>query len=318
MQEGFRFFPEQASTYAERVDGLYWFLVGMSAIIAGAVALLIVVFAVRYRRRPGHRAVQPEESMKLELVWTTVLTILVLVIFAWSSDVFLDQSIPPQGAQDIFVVGRQWMWKIQHPNGRREINELHIPAGRAMKLTLISQDVIHSFYIPAFRVKQDVLPGYYKTMWFEPTKPGTYHLFCAEYCGTNHSGMIGRVVVMEELEYQLWLAGSTEPSPQAEARQIFEQYDCAACHEAGGRERGPVLGGLYGQTVPLAGGESAVVDESYIRESILDPAAKVHAGYAPVMPSFRGQLTEEQILAVISYLKTLTPPGSDPQRGGLR
>ena len=207
------------------------------------------------------------------------------------------------------------MWKVQHPNGRREINELHVPVGRAVKLTLASQDVVHSFYIPAFRVKQDAIPGQYRTMWFEASKPGEYHLFCAEYCGTNHSHMIGRIVVMEDIDYQKWLGGYTEQTPVEEGRDLFVQFDCVSCHGTGSRQRCPPLGNLYGKQEQLENGQTVLADEGYIRESILDPKAKIVRGYQPVMPNFQGQLTEEQILALIAYIKSLAPaPSEQPEK----
>lgn len=307
MQNGFRLFPEQASTFAERVDLLYGFLIAVSGFFTALIVVLVVGFAIKYRRRPGREAEQPETALGLELLWTAVPGILVLVMFVWGAALFLGQTVPPKGAQDIYVVGRQWMWKVQHTNGRREINELHVPVGRAVKLTLASQDVIHSFYIPAFRVKQDAVPGQYRTMWFEATKPGEYHLFCAEYCGTNHSRMIGRIVVMEDVEYQQWLGGYTQPTPAEEGRELFVQFDCVSCHESGVRQRGPTLGNLYGKQEQLENGQTVLVNEAYIRESILDPKAKIARGFQPVMPSFRGELTEEQILALIAYIKSLSP-----------
>jgi cytochrome c oxidase subunit 2 len=307
MEQGFRLFPIAASTFADKVDRLYWFLVGVSGFFSTLIVVLLIAFAVIYRRRPGRAPGSPRQPLGLELTWTVIPLILVTVIFLWSTDLFLDQSIPPQGAEEIYVVGKQWMWKAQHSNGRREINELHVPIGRAVKLTLASQDVIHSFFIPAFRVKQDAVPGTYRTMWFEPTKAGEYHLYCAEFCGTDHSKMIGRVVVMEDNEYQTWLGGYTEETPVQAGEKLFTQFDCANCHESGRRQRCPTLGGLYGTQVPLESGGTALFDEAYIRESILDPKAKVAAGFPPNMPTFRGQVSEEQMLALIAYIKSLTP-----------
>jgi len=314
MEEGFRLIPEQASAFAARYDILYWFLTGVCGFFALLIVVLIVVFAVRYRRRPDREAEQSSESLGLELFWSVVPTILVMVMFVWGADLYLDETIPPKGAEDIYVVGKQWMWKVQHPNGRREINELHVPVGRAVKITHTSQDVIHSFYIPAFRIKQDSVPGQYRTMWFQPTRPGQYHLFCAEYCGTDHSRMIGRVVVMEDMEYQTWLGGYTAETPVEAGQKLFVDLDCASCHESGRRQRCPTLGGLYGTQVRLADGRTVLFDENYIRESILDPKAKVVAGYQPVMPTFRGQVTEEQILALIAYIKSLSPNAAVPER----
>ena len=316
MQNGFRLFPEQASTFAPQVDHLYGFLIAVTTFFTGLIVVLVVGFAIKYRRRPGREeAGHTETGMGLELLWTAIPSVLVLVMFVWGAALFLAESVPPKGAQDIYVVGRQWMWKVQHPNGRREINELHVAAGRAVKLTLASQDVVHSFYIPAFRIKQDAIPGQYRTMWFQPTKPGEYHLFCAEYCGTNHSRMIGRVVVMEDIDYQKWLGGTTGQTPVEEGRDLFVQLDCISCHGTGSRQRCPPLGNLFGKQERLENGQTVAVDEGYVRESILEPKAKIVRGYEPVMPSFNGQVTEEQILALIAYIKSLAPePSEQPEK----
>jgi cytochrome c oxidase subunit 2 len=314
IEQGFRLFPEQASTFAPKLDRLYWFLIGVSGFFSALIILLLLFFAVKYRRRPNVPAEKTKQSLGLELLWTAIPLMLVMVMFVWGADLFLDESIPPRGAEEIYVVGKQWMWKAQHSTGRREINELHLPVGRAVKLTLASQDVIHSFFIPAFRVKQDAVPGQYRTMWFEPSKPGEYHLFCAEYCGTDHSKMIGRIVVMEDMAYQTWLGGYTEETPVQAGEKLFTQFDCVNCHASGRRQRCPNLTGLYGTTVPLTGGGSALFDEAYIRESILDPKAKIAAGFEPLMPTFRGQVSEEQMLALIAYIKSLSPNQAVPQR----
>jgi cytochrome c oxidase subunit 2 len=314
MEQGFRLFPVQASAFAERLDRLYWFLIGVSGFFSALIIILLVFFAIKYRRRPGRVAERTKQSLGLELVWTAIPLMLVMVIFVWGADLFLDETIPPQGAEEIYVVGKQWMWKAQHSNGRREINELHIPVGRAVKVTLASEDVIHSFFIPAFRVKQDAVPGQSRTMWFEPTRPGEYHLFCAEYCGTDHSKMIGRVVVMEDMAYQTWLGGYTAETPVQAGEKLFTQFDCVNCHASGRRQRCPNLTGLYGTTVQLTGGGAAVFDEAYIRESILYPKAKVVAGFEAIMPTFRGQVTEEEMLALIAYIKSLSPNQAVPER----
>jgi cytochrome c oxidase subunit 2 len=206
----------------------------------------------------------------------------------------------------IYVVGKQWMWKVQHMEGRREINELHVPIGRPIKLTMTSEDVIHSFYLPAFRTKLDVVPGRYGEMWFEPTKTGKFHLFCAEYCGTKHSGMIGEVVVMEPSEYQTWLSGGVpEGSLASTGAKLFADLACNTCHRPDAQGRGPVLEGLFGKTVALQSGETVTVDEAYVRESILTPAAKITGGFQPIMPTFQGLVTEEQLLALVEYVKSL-------------
>jgi cytochrome c oxidase subunit 2 len=235
-----------------------------------------------------------------------------MIAFLWGAQIFAALVDPPADSLEAFVVGRQWMWKIQHLEGRREIDELHVPVGRPVRLTMTSEDVIHSFYVPAFRVKMDAVPGRYSTVWFEATKPGTYHLFCAEYCGTLHSGMIGRVVAMEPAEFQAWLSGTAEGgtlnvSVAEQGAQLFESLGCVSCHRAGEMQRGPQLVGLFGSTVHLAGGGTVVADERYIRESILDSSAKVVEGYQPLMPTYRGLINEEQVLQLIAYIKGLGP-----------
>ena len=309
---GFPLFPDVASTIATGVDRLYFFLTGVTAFFTVSIFLFIFYFAVRYRRRANRVAEQlnpdaEHKSIGLEIAWSVIPFMITLVMFTWGSSLYMANSRVPDQAMDIYVVGRQWMWKIQHPNGRREINELHVPLGQPVKLTMASQDVIHSFFIPAFRVKQDVVPGRYVTMWFQPTRAGEYHLFCAEYCGTYHSGMIGRVVVMEPEDFQKWLGGVTGESPVKTGEKLFSELNCADCHATGARQRCPQLGGLYGSDVLLDDGSKAKFDESYIRESIINPNAKVVKGYPPVMPTYRGQVSEEQILDLIAYIRSLTP-----------
>lgn len=313
--QGFQLFPDQASTLAGRVDELYFFLVAVSGLFSLIIVVFLVYFAARYRRRPGREPVQVEGSLSLEVIWTIIPAVVTMVMFVWGASLFLSQSIPPAGAREILVVGHRWMWKLQHSNGRREINELHVPAGQAIKLTLTSQDVIHSFFVPAFRVKQDAVPGQYRVMWFEATLPGEYHLFCAEYCGTNHSRMTGRVIVMTSQDYQKWLAGSSETSPAEAGRELFTQLECAGCHASGGTMRGPVLGGRFGTMVPLAAGGDVLFDEAYVRQSLMEPLAGISRGFAPVMPSYQGQITEEQILSIIAYLKSLGSDAADSKAG---
>jgi cytochrome c oxidase subunit 2 len=304
---GFPLFPEVASTIAGGVDLLYFFLIAVTAFFSTLIFLLILYFAVKFRRKSG-RASQPVvEAFELEIAWTLIPFLITLVMFTWGSRLYIANSRVPDQALDVYVVGRQWMWKIQHPTGRREINELHVPIGQPVKLTLASQDVIHSFYIPAFRVKQDVLPGRYETMWFQPTRAGDYHLFCAEYCGTSHSGMIGHVVVMKPEDFQKWLGGVTEEPPVQTGEKLFSQFNCVNCHATGSRQRCPQLGGLYGTDVELEGGGKARFDETYIRESIVNPNAKIVKGYPSVMPTYQGQLSEEQILDLIAYIRSLSP-----------
>jgi cytochrome c oxidase subunit 2 len=311
MFTDFPFFPDGASTVAGRVDALYIFLVAVSAFFTLLIFLSIFYFAVKYRRRSEEE--QPPAihgSLKLEILWSVIPFILAMVMFGWGATLYFDVHRPPADAEELFVVGKQWMWKIQHPQGPREINELHVPVGRPIKLTMTSEDVIHSFFIPAFRVKQDVVPGRYTSLWFEATKTGEYHLFCAEYCGTSHSGMMGRVVVMEPIEYENWLSGGPPPeSMELAGEKIFEERQCHTCHRPGPGMRGPLLDGVFNSQVRLTTGATVVADQTYLRESILQSSAKVVEGYQPVMPTFQGQLTEEQVLQLIAYIKSLGAEG---------
>jgi cytochrome c oxidase subunit 2 len=234
-----------------------------------------------------------------------------MVMFVWGAVLYFEMHQPPVDAEEIYVVGKQWMWKIQHPNGKQEINALHVPTGRAIRLKMISEDVIHSFYIPAFRVKQDVLPNRYTTMWFKATKPGRYYLFCAEYCGTSHSQMGGYVTVMEPADYADWLAGgATNEPPEVSGELLFTQLRCVTCHGQSEKMRGPSLVGVLGRPTQLADGRRIIADEQYIRESILRPAAKIVAGYQQIMPSYEGQISEEQMFQLVAYLKSLPTQGA--------
>jgi cytochrome c oxidase subunit 2 len=229
-----------------------------------------------------------------------------MVMFVWGASLYVTMSSPPEAALQIHVVGKQWMWKFQHPEGPREINELHVPAGQPVQLLMTSEDVIHSVYVPAFRIKMDAVPGRYTTTWFEATQTGTFHLFCTEYCGTSHAGMTGRVVVMPPAEYEKWLSGSvTGETPVQAGERLFNQLGCHTCHRAAPGGQGPTLVGVFGQPVRLQSGEEAIVDEAYLRESILYPNAKVVAGYSPIMPTFQGQMSEEDILHILAYIRSL-------------
>jgi cytochrome c oxidase subunit 2 len=285
---------------------LYFFLLAVSGFFAVLIAGLVIVFAVKYRRRSDAERPRPiAGSIGLEMVWTSIPFGLAMVMFVWGASVFFAIRRPPDDAEEVFVVAKQWMWKVQHLGGQREINELHVPAGRPVRLRLISEDVIHDFFVPAFRVKVDVLPGRYATLWFEATKPGTYHFFCAQYCGTNHSRMVGHVIVMEPARFQAWLNSRAEGSPALEGRKLFMKFRCVACHSASARARAPVLEELLGQQVPLRDGGTVTADKSYLRESILTPKAKVVAGFEPIMPTFQGQISEEELLRIIAFIKSL-------------
>ena len=300
---------------ASRVDALYFFLVGLTVFFSLLIAGLIVAYAIKFRRRsPDSIGARIHGGLMLEITWSIIPFFIVMGIFVWGASVFFAMSRPPDETLNVYVVGKQWMWKFQHLDGQREINELHVPVGRAVKLIMTSEDVIHDVFVPAFRVKADVIPGRYTHLWFEPTKPGTYHLFCAEYCGTKHSGMVGQIVVMEQNDYQSWLSGGTGEGSLASAGQkLFADLACNTCHRPDAQGRGPVLQNLFGKTVELNTGERVVVDEAYVRESILNPQAKVTLGFQPIMPTFQGLVTEEGLLELIEYVKSLKQDTTNAQ-----
>jgi cytochrome c oxidase subunit II len=266
----------------------------------------IVIFAARYRHRRGVLAEQIEGSIPLEVTWSIIPLGVFMVIFVWGAVVYFHSRTPPRDSTDVYVVAKQWMWKLQHAEGQREINSLHIPVGRDVRLIMTSQDVIHSFFVPAFRMKQDVLPGRYTTAWFHATKAGTYHLFCAEYCGTQHSGMIGDIVVMEPAQYEAWMSGGNTGPLSATGEKLFAELGCGTCHRSDTQGRGPSLQGVFGKPVQLQDGRMVTADENYIRESILDPGAKIVNGFKAVMPTFQGLVSEEQVNALVAYVKSLS------------
>ena len=322
MNPAFPLVPERASSLAGEVDALFLFILGVTGLFAVGVWVALLFFAVRYRRRKADdRPPEIEGSLVLELTWTIIPLVIMIVMFAWGAKVFFHMNRPPDDAMTVSVVGKRWMWKLQQPTGQREINELHVPRGRAVRLLITSEDTIHSFFVPAFRIKKDAVPGRYNTAWFRATRTGTYHLFCAEYCGTEHARMTGRVVVMEPEDYENWLAGGPPPeSPVAAGERLFTELNCVTCHRPDSAGRGPVLVGLFGRSVKLASGDTVVADEAYVRESIVTPSARVVAGYQPVMPTFQGQVSEEQLIALIAYIRSLqvTAPGAPAPAAGDR
>jgi len=306
------FSPEQASSLAPEVDNLYLYLVALTFFFTSLIFILIVIFSVKYRRRHEDEEPAPNHlSVWLEISWSVIPFIIAMTIFFWGTVLFFKQFSPPANADEIFVVGKQWMWKIQHPEGRREINELHLPVGRAVRLKMTSEDVIHSFYIPAFRAKMDVVPGRYTEQWFLPTKAGRYHLFCAEYCGTNHSRMTGWVTVMEPEDYEKWLENkqASDLPVETSGAQLFKKHRCDTCHTPSPTALGPRL--AYGTHVTLADGRKVLADEKFLRESIVLPAAKITAGYSPIMPTYQGQISEEEIMQIIQYIKTMDPNAAE-------
>ncbi len=311
----FPFLPEQASTFAGEVDAFYFALVGVTAFFTIAIYAMIWVFSVRYRRgKKANRSNPPTHNNFLEAVWIVIPLGIALAIFGWSAKIFFDLRTPPQDVMEVYAIGKQWMWKFVNEDGKYEVNELHVPAGRAVQVKMISQDVLHDLYFPAFRTKQDVLPGRYTTLWFEATKPGTYHIFCAEYCGLLHSGMIGKIHVLKPEDYDTWLAdvgrsatasGGGSGNAIVDGAQLFEEKVCHTCHKTNQAAIAPSLIGLYGSEETLADGSTVVIDDAYIRESIIDPQAKIVAGYQANMPTYKGQVSEEQIVQLIAYIKSL-------------
>jgi cytochrome c oxidase subunit 2 len=308
MQSWIPFIPESASTMSWKVDALYFYLSGVTVFFTLLISSILVFFVIRYRRRTPYEIPRPiAGSHKLETLWTVIPFVIAMTMFAWGASVYFEQYSPPKNAIEIYVVGKQWMWKIQHSTGQREINELHIPVGRKVKLIMTTEDVIHDFFVPAFRIKADVVPGRYTSEWFEATKPGTYHLFCAEYCGMNHSGMIGSVIVMEPREFDNWLSGNTgNQTPAVAGQQLYQSLGCVSCHGANGEGgRGPTLAGLFGRQTLLSTGQTVRADEAYIRESIINPQAKLVAGFGPIMPTFQGQVSEDQLVQLLAFIKSL-------------
>jgi cytochrome c oxidase subunit 2 len=312
----FRLFPPQASTLADQVDAVFIYLVAVSVFFIVLIFSLVAVFAVKYRRRSPDQAAEPVKDSKfLELLWTFVPLVLSLVMFGWGAKVFFDSRRVPEGALEVHVVAKQWMWKFQHLGGQREINHLHVPLGRAVKLIMTSEDVIHSLFFPEFRVKSDVLPGRYTQEWFEATRAGEYNLFCTQYCGTGHSSMVGRVTVMRPAEFESWLAGETSGGSLAsEGEKLFGHFGCGGCHRSDALARAPTLVGVYKSPVLLTSGKTVTADEDYLRRSILDSTAEVVSGWEPIMPIFRGQLTESQVLQLIAYIKSLSAEGGAENR----
>ena len=315
------FAPEQASTVAPEVDALYAYLWAITIFFSTLITICIIYFAVKYRRRHAAEVPRPRHgSMILEVTWTVIPLLISMTIFVWAASIYFKVYRTPKQAMEVYVVGKQWMWKFQHQTGQREINELHVPLGARVKLTMTTEDVIHSFYVPAFRIKMDVVPGRYTQTWFEATKPGRFYLFCTEYCGTNHAGMNGYVEVMEPTAYQAWLAGgSGSESAAAQGQKLFQDRGCASCHtveQNGAPGRGPNLFGVFGKPQPLQNGQTVVVDEAYVRESILNPQAKLAAGYTVMMPTYQGQLNEEQVLQLIAFIRSLGAEQQQPGGGG--
>ena len=311
MFPNFPIWPVRAAVSASNLDALFIFLLLVTGTVTIMIFILVTVFALRYRHDLVDKATPILGSTALETTWSLVPFGIFLIFFVWGAVLYFQERTAPRNSMEIYVVAKQWMWKLQHVDGQREINELHVPVDRDVKLIMTSQDVIHSFFVPAFRLKQDVLPGRYTTLWFHAIRPGTYHLFCAEYCGTQHSGMIGSIVVMNPVDYEAWLSGGGgEGSLASTGQKLFQQLGCGSCHRSDTQGRGPNLVGVFGKPVLLEDGRTVTADENYVRESILNPGAKIAAGFKNIMPSFQGVVNEEQLLSLVAYIKSLQ--GSQP------
>jgi len=313
MFSGFSLFPAQASTLAPEIDNLYLGIIAITAFFAVVVVIFVVYFAIKYRDDTGDKVGAPiTGSVPLELGWSLIPFFISIGIFVWASVVFFHIVRAPDQTLDIYSTGKRWMWRFQHIDGQREINELHVPVGRPVRVVFTSEDVLHDLFIPAFRVKADAVPGRYSAIWFEPTQIGEYHIFCAEYCGTRHSGMVGTVYVMEPADYQAWLSGGgvTGGTMLQQGEALFTQLACVTCHLPDGTGRGPSLVGVFGSTVTLENGSTVTADESYLRESILTSQAKTVKGYEHIMPTFQGLINEDGVAALIEYIKSMQAGGN--------
>lgn len=307
-----RFSLPQAATGAAQIDWLIGGLLLVSLAVLGLVFFLLFFYVVRYRHNsPVKRGELADKSFRFEITWTIATLVVFFGLFIWGSMLYVQAYQPPANALKIYVVAKQWMWKVEYPGGQREINSLHVPLNTPVELVMTSQDVIHDFFVPAFRVKRDVLPEQYETLWFTADRIGTYHLFCSQFCGTGHAAMIGSVIVLSAPDYQSWLAKSgTSNSLAQQGSQLFIRFGCSGCHSGHGTVRAPSLAGLYGSPVPLSDGSTVIADDSYIRDSILYPGQHVVASYDPVMPSFKGVISEDELLKLVAYVVSL---GSEKQ-----
>src|ERR1700738_1648045 len=299
-------FPPEASAISPYMDAFYFFLIAISAVGMIAVIILVFGFSIMFRKEKNPQATHIEGSTLLEATWTIIPLALFMVCFVWGALLYFRIYNPPTNAMNIYIVGKQWMWKAEHPGGQHEINALHVPTGGNVQLTMISQDVFHSFSIPDFRVKREGIPGRYSTVWFNATTPGTYHIFCTQYCGTNHSVMIGEVKALSPDDSQKWTQQSTSGMSLAQnGERLFASMGCNACHSGSAAARGPNLAGVYGSKLQLTNGSQVLVNDAYLRDAILNPSQHITAGYAPIMPTYQGQISEDGLIDLVEYIKSI-------------
>lgn len=304
--------PVGVSRVAGRIDSVFLFIVVIALFFFFLTQGTLIWFAWRYRRRKGNEGESTPYitgNRLLETLWVVIPSALVLAIFAYGWIVFRDIRTAPAGAADINVVARQWLYEFRYSDGRSSINEVRVPLGKPVRFVLTSSDVLHGFYLPAFRIKQDIVPGRYTDLWVQPEKAGSFDIYCTQYCGTGHSTMRAKMIVMDAADYRRWVAGESKPDlapPWMKGKALVERYGCLGCHGVDGVDRiGPTFKGLYGRKVEMSDGSALIADESYFRESILDPAAKVVKGFDPVMPTYRGTLKDDEIAEIIAWLKTV-------------
>ncbi|GAB2560739.1 cytochrome c oxidase subunit II [Dyella jejuensis] len=306
--------PPEASNFAVPIDRMFDAMLLLCGAVAVGVFVAMIWLCIKYRRgSKANREGGARQNLAVELSWTLIPFVLFCGIFAWSIDLWTTLRSPPANALPIYIIAKQWMWKVQHANGRREIDTLHVPLGEPVRLIMTSQDVIHSFYVPDFRVKQDVVPGRYTALWFIATKLGEFPLFCSEFCGTGHAAMIGTVEVVSPADYRKWLQAKPTLAPAVVGRKLFEQFGCSGCHDPHSGIHAPDLHGLYGTQVRLADGSAVVADNRYLHDSIVLPSTQIVAGYAPIMPVYEGRIDEEDILSLMAYIKSLGPQPAAPK-----
>jgi cytochrome c oxidase subunit II len=307
MYQWIPFWPDTASNTGTAVNGLFVAELGLSCVIIGTVLAMMLVFCIRYAKgSTASRADRVKKTWRIEIGWTAATLGAFLMLFVWGAAMYVWLFQAPPGDEEVYVVGKQWMWKIQHPGGQREIDALHVPVDKTIRVVMASEDVIHSFFVPAFRLKHDVVPGTLETIWFKPTKTGVFRLECTQYCGLQHATMKGEVIVQSAPDYARWLAEQgVHKSLAQEGEELFRAHGCSGCHDENSTVHAPSLAGLYGTFVHLQDGSVRLADEAYIRDCILNPRSFTVAGYPPIMPDFSGQLGEDELMKLIAYIKSL-------------